>query len=107
MADYVLEGPKWGTAGVGNAGGPVTWAIDASVPANFLSSITAAFADWAIYANIQFQQVSSVASAQIDFAFGAIDGLNNVLAQTRYYYSSAAFSSADISFDSGEGWHTS
>ena len=105
MADFVLEGPKWGSTGLGTAGGIVTWAIDATIPASFLTVISSAFADWAHYANIQFQEVASTASSQIDFSLGAIDGLNKVLGQASYFYSGTQFTSASIKFDSGEGWH--
>ena len=107
MVDYVLEGPKWGTAGLGSAGGVVTWAIDSTVPAAFVATITAAFADWASYANITFQEVSSTATAQIDFMMSAIDGVDNILGQTNYSYSGSRFTSADVDFDSSEGWHVS
>src|SRR4051812_44501257 len=105
MANFVLEGPKWGSSGLGTAGGVVTWAIDATIPASFLGVISSAFADWAHYANIQFQEVASTVSSQIDFSFGAIDGLNNVVGQTNYFYSGSKFTSASIEFDSSEGWH--
>ena len=105
MANFVLEGPKWGSTGLGTAGGFVTWAIDATIPASFLTAISSAFADWAHYANIQFQEVASTVSSQIDFSLGAIDGLNKLLGQTNYIYSGTQFTSASIEFDSGEGWH--
>ncbi|QND70331.1 FG-GAP-like repeat-containing protein [Tardiphaga robiniae] len=107
MADYALEGPKWGTNGLGTAGGTVTWAIDNTIPSWFVPYLTSAFSDWSTYANIKFQQIASTASSQIDFTLGAIDGLNNVLGQANYYYSGAAFTSALIEFDSGENWHLS
>lgn len=107
MVDYVLEGPKWGFTGLGTEGGIVTWAVDGTIPAAFLSDITAAFADWATYGDIQFQQVVSTAGADIDFTMGSIDGLDNILAQTSFSYSGSSFTSAGIEFDSGEGWHTS
>ena len=87
MADFVLEGPKWGSAAFGKPGGTVTWAIDATIPTSFLPEIRSAFADWADHANIQFQEVASTVSSQIDFSLGAIDGLNHVVAQTNYFYS--------------------
>ena len=105
MADYLLEGPKWGAAGLGSAGGVVTWAIDASVPSTFLSDLSSAFADWATYANIQFQQVASTAAAQIDFSLGRIDGIDNILGETNYLFSGSQFTSAAVEFDNGEGWH--
>ena len=102
MVDYVLEGPKWGSTGSGTAGGIVTWVIDGTIPASFLSDLTAAFGDWSTYANIQFQEVASAAAADIDFTMGMIDGLDNVLAQTSYSFSGSSFVFADIEFDSGE-----
>src|SRR6201999_475850 len=99
MANFALEGPKWGSTGLGTAGGVVTWAIDATIPASFLSVISSAFADWAHYANIQFQEVASIASSQIDISLGAIDGLSNVLGQTNYFYSGTHFISASVELD--------
>ena len=107
MADYVLEGPKWGGAAYGSAGGLVTWAVAASVPASFTAILKAAFADWSANANIQFSQVSSTTTAQIDFSVGAIDGLNGILGETDYTSRNQTLTSAAIEFDSGEGWHAS
>ncbi len=107
MTDYVLEGPKWGSSALGSAGGLVTWATAATVPSSVVADLSAAFADWAKSANIQFQQVASTAAAKIDFSFGAIDGLDDVLGQTNYSYSGSSMQSADVEFDSGEGWHGS
>ena len=105
MTDYVLEGPRWGSTASGTVATIVTWAVDATVPASFLSLLSSAFADWAQYANIQFQQVASTAIAEIDFSLGAIDGLDNILGETSYSYSGSGFTSATVEFDSGEGWH--
>ena len=107
MADYVLEGPKWGNPSLGTAGGIVTWAVDATIPAYFLTDLVAAFADWSKYGNIQFEEVAATAGADIDFTMGGIDGLDNILAQTGYYYSGTSLVSAGVEFDSGEGWHVS
>jgi hypothetical protein len=106
MADFILEGPKWGSTGLGTPGGMVTWAVDGTIPGSFLTVISSAFDDWAHYANIQFQEVASTASSQIDFSLGAIDGLNNVLGESNYFYSGTKFMSASIEFDSGDGWHS-
>src|SRR3954451_6337083 len=105
MSDYRLEGAQWGAAALGTAGGIVTWAIDATVPATFLSDLRSAFADWALYANIQFRQVASTATAQIDFSLGTIDGIDKTLGETNYFFSGSRFTSAAVEFDSGEGWH--
>lgn len=107
MTDYVLEGPRWGTGGAGTGGGTLTWAVDGTVPASFLQPIIAAFADWAANANIAFQQVTATAGANITFDTGAIDGPNNTLAVCNYSYSGQRFLSADIPFDTGEGWRSS
>jgi hypothetical protein len=99
MAAYVLEGPLWG------AGATVSWAIDGTVPASFLPGLSAAFADWSAHANITFVQAASPAGADIRFGNAAIDGLDTILGQTRYAYVGSRFTSAEITFDSGEGWH--
>ncbi len=67
MANYVLEGPRWGTGAVGTGGGTVTWAVDSTVSAGFTSQISAAFADWSSRANITFKQQASTSGAQISF----------------------------------------
>jgi hypothetical protein len=107
MANYVLEGPKFGSPTLGTTGGTVTWAVDATVPAAFVETLTRAFADWSAYANIRFTQVASVASATIDVGFAAIDGLSNVLGDANYSFRGPQMLSAAIRFDSGEGWHAS
>ena len=107
MADYVLEGPKWGSSGVMAAGGTVTWAIDATVPLNFIPVLDSAFDDWSAYANIQFREVNDFQSAQIDITLGAIDGLGGVLGITSYRFSGATLNSATVELDSGERWHSS
>jgi hypothetical protein len=107
MAAYVLEGPRWGTGAAGTGGGTVTWAIDGSVPAAFVSNIQAAFSDWSAHANISFQQVTSTAGAEIRFSDSYIDGPNRTLGYTNYAYSGRTFTSANVTFDSGEVWHTS
>jgi len=107
MANYVLEGPKFGSPTLGTAGGTVTWAVDATVPAAFVATLTRAFADWSAYANIQFTQVGSVAQSTVDIGFAAIDGLSRVLGDATYSFRGAQMLSAAIRFDSGEGWHMS
>ncbi|WP_457492019.1 matrixin family metalloprotease [Tardiphaga sp. P5_C7] len=107
MADYALEGAKWGSAALGTPGGTVTWAIDNTIPSWFVPYLTSAFSDWSTYASITFQQVDSIASSQIDFALGAIDGLNNVLGVANYNFSNGRMLAAAIKFDSGENWHLS
>jgi hypothetical protein len=107
MANYVLEGPRWGTGAVGTGGGTVSWAVDSTVSGGFTSQIGAAFADWTSRANIAFKQVASTASAQITFSLKPIDGLNKVLGTTDYTYSGQRMLSAAVTLDSGEGWHAS
>ena len=105
MAEYVLEGPRWGTGTAGTNGGSITWAVSASVPASFVPVIAAAFADWSAHAGIAFQQVAATAGPAIVFADSFIDGRSNTLGTTSYSYSGTRFLSASITFDSGEGWH--
>ena len=107
MADYVLEGPKWGSAGLMTSGGTVTWAVDNSVPLNFDPIIAAAFYDWSSYANIQFQNTGDTGLADITFSLNAIDGLGGTLGYTNYNYSGSLFNSATVEFDSGEHWRAS
>jgi hypothetical protein len=107
MANYALEGQKWGGSAFGTSGGVVSWAVDSSVPASFVSTIGAAFSSWSAVANITFMQVTSLASSVIDVVFGAIDGSNKTLGIANYSYSGSSLLSATITFDSAEGWHSS
>jgi hypothetical protein len=112
MADYVLEGPKWGASQDGTPGGVVTWAVDASIPTAFVSFIKAAFDTWSSYGNIQFSQVGTTAASQLDLTLGAIDGPNGTLGYASFSFSGgnpadATKSSATVLFDNSEGWHTS
>ena len=105
MADYNLEGPKWGAStALGTAGGLVTWAVDATVPAGFVTTLSDAISDWAQWAHIQFVQVASTAAADFDLAFGSNDGKDGTLAETTYDYNGAALTHADVVFDSSENW---
>ncbi|KQU30215.1 hypothetical protein ASG63_17210 [Methylobacterium sp. Leaf94] len=107
MGDYALEGPRWGTGAAGTGGGTVTWAVDGTIPTGFVSLLQAAFATWAAAADIAFQQVAATANAQIDFTLGGIDGLGKTLGYATYSYSGQRMQSAEVTFDSGEGWHAS
>lgn len=107
VADYTLEGVKWGAPAFGGSGGTVTWAYDSSVPSAFVASIATAFATWSAYGNIAFQQVGSTNAAQIDLHVAGIDGPNATLGEAGFVYSGTTIQSADITFDSGEGWHVS
>jgi hypothetical protein len=107
MAAYVLEGPRWGNGVAGTSGGTVTWSIGSTVPGAFLADISSAFSDWSAHANISFQQVASTASPDILFDDSYIDGPSNKLGQTTYWYSGGSFISANVTFDSSEGWHAS
>lgn len=106
MTAYALEGPKWGPSQLGTSA-TVTWAAESSLPAAFLSDIRAAFTDWASQAGLTFKQVASTSGANIKLGEAYIDGLDNVLGETDYTYSGGSFTSAEITFDSGEGWRTS
>jgi hypothetical protein len=72
-----------------------------------VSGIQAAFADWSAHANISFQQVGTTTGAEIKFSDNYIDGLDRTLGETNYAYSGRAFTAANVTFDSGEGWHSS
>ncbi len=102
MANYVLEGPRWGGGPMGTAGGIVGWAVDATVPASFVSVIRAAFADWTKAANISFKQLTTTYGAQITLTDSSIDGPNKTLGTTSYSYNGTVMASATVTFDSGE-----
>ncbi|TGE02682.1 Hint domain-containing protein [Methylobacterium nonmethylotrophicum] len=103
-ADYVLEGPKWGSNVAGSPGGTITWSFDATVPNSFTSDVTRAFAQWSAAGNIQFQQVAS--NASITFTYGALDGPGNTAGLASYSFSNGVITSSRITIDNAEGWQT-
>ncbi|GJD54962.1 matrixin family metalloprotease [Methylobacterium dankookense] len=107
MANYALEGAKWGSPAVGTAGGPVTWAFDSSVPASFQDAFTATFNEWSAYGNIQFRRLDTGSAANIVISYGSIDGAGNTAGITNYTYSGGSLVHATITIDSAEGWHLS
>ena len=110
MADYVLEGPRWGSGPVGSSGGTLTWALDGSIPAAFQPVITAAFADWSANSNIGFQQIASTSGADITFSDGPLDGAGGAAGITNYSYdpsTSSMLAPAAITFDVAENWRSS
>ena len=104
MPNYALENLKWGSGSFGSSGGTVTWAVDSSMPAAFVSTMASAFAAWTAVANINFAQTASVGTAKIVLGMSAIDGPNNTLGVANYSYSGQSLIHSDITFDTGEGW---
>ncbi len=104
MPNYALEDVKWGGAAQGSPGGTVSWAVTASVPAAFVSTIASAFAAWSAVANIGFVQTASVAAAKIVLGLGAIDGPNSILGMANYSFSGPSLLHADVTFDTAENW---
>jgi hypothetical protein len=104
-SDYALEGPKWGTDAVdGTYGGTVTWSLQGSFGIQFRTEIQQAFGQWAGAGNIDFTQAGDNTNADIELVWGAIDGPGSVLGYANYTYSAGLFTSAEITFDSGEHW---
>ena len=116
-ADYVLEGPKWGTsAALGTAGGVVTYSfatgdysgqpIHFDTPAldhTYQDAIRSAFAAWSHVANITFKEVADSAASDIRLGWEPIDGPYKVLAQTTYSYDMQGhMQHAWVGFDDGE-----
>ena len=81
MADYVLEGPKWGSAPFGAGGGTVNWSFadlanghrfydwNASITGQFRAEVEQAFSRWQSVANIRFIEVMvwTTASTGIEY----------------------------------------
>jgi hypothetical protein len=118
MADYVLEGPKWGAASPGAGGGTVYWSFanpanghkfydwDSSITGEFQTEVERAFADWQSVANIQFVEVPDSPDVNIRLGFDAIDGTGNIAGETQYSFGSDnRLQAVEIRFDSNEGWH--
>ena len=117
MADYTLEGFKWGSALDGTGAGDVTWSLATAnhssqayqytgfLTGAFQQQVEKAFARWASVANIHFVESADTPNNDIRLGLNAIDGLGSTLGETDTTYSAGVALSADIEFDSGEGWH--
>ena len=118
MADYVLEGPKWGSALLGADGGTVYWSFadpakghrffdwDAAITGDFQSEIARAFDRWQSVADIRFVEVTDSPDVDIRLGFDSIDGNGGIAGETQYASGpDNRFQAAEISFDDDEGWH--
>src|SRR3954451_1222157 len=118
MADYILEGPKWGSAPFGAGSGTVYWSFadlanghgfyawDASITGQFRTEVEQAFSRWQSVANIRFVEVADSSSVNIRLGFDAIDGTGGIAGETQYTFGSdSRFQAAEIRFDNNEGWH--
>lgn len=120
-ADYVLEAAKWGSDGMGTAGGTVSWSFaeynydgretfDSTLsflPGDYQTMVQQAFNAWSQVANIQFVQVADGADVGIRLGGGSIDGLSGTLATAYYRFRSGVMTQSDIIFDSSEAWSAS
>ena len=115
MADYVLEGPKWGSAPFGAGGGTVYWSFadlanghrfydwDASITGQFRTEVEQAFSRWQSVANIRFIEVADSSSVNIRLGFDAIDKTGGIAGETQYTFgSNNRFQTAEIRFDNNE-----
>src|SRR5689334_11709128 len=96
MPDFVLEGPKWGTAPFGGSGGTVYWSFadpanghkffnwDSSISGEFQTEVERAFDDWQSVTNIQFVEVPDSPDVNIRLGFDSIDGTGNIAGETQY-----------------------
>ena len=87
MANFALEGPKWGSSGVdGTSGGQVTWSFfrtnfssadfqyDRQSTTAEQASIRAAFAKWESVCNIDFVEVTDAEDVEFRLGWDEIDG---------------------------------
>jgi Ca2+-binding RTX toxin-like protein len=115
VANYTLEGPKWGdSATLGTSGGSVTWSFvdlslathfyiyTAEITGQFVSYIRAAFDAWEDIANIDFVEVADATTTDIRLGWDTIDGNGNTAGEAAYFYSGGLFNLAEIRFDQAE-----
>ncbi|MCC8965152.1 matrixin family metalloprotease [Bradyrhizobium sp. Pear76] len=117
MADYVLEGFKWGSSALGTASGEIDWSFatanltgqfiqfDSFLTGMFQTEIREAFDRWESAANIDFHEVTDAAANQIRLGLSHIDGPNNIVGQEQSSYFAGSEIASDITFDMDEGWH--
>lgn len=116
MADYALEGFKWGSSALGTASGEVDWSFatanyagqffqfDSFLVGMFQTEIREAFDRWEAVANIDFHEVSDAAANDIRLGLSHIDGLNNIVGEDQSSYSGGSEIASEITFDLDENW---
>ncbi len=122
---------KWGTPGMGNPGGVVTWslmptgtscsgefagcsitALAGFMPVGYLSVVQAAFGAWSAVANISFSQIgddgapfnAATGSGDIRLGGHVFDGGGGTLAHGFYPPLNGASAAGDIHFDIADTW---
>lgn len=120
---YVLENLKWGTPGLGNTGGTITWSIFSAgqtlssnnpltgaattVDPVFVSTIRAAFDRWEQVGNFDFVETTNPATANIIVTFDELSGQSaNTIGLAQYYYSGSRLTRSYISFDLNRRYRT-
>jgi len=120
---YVLENLKWGTPGLGNTGGTITWSIlgagqslasnnpytsaFTSVDPVFASTIRAAFDRWEQVANFDFVETANPATADVIVAFDELSGQSaNTIGLAQYYFIGSRLTRSYISFDLNRRYRT-
>ncbi len=128
---FSIDGRKWGTPGLGNPGGTVTWslmgtgvnlnpidsggpstALSAFMPAGFKTEIESAFDAWSSVADITFSEVADngenfgVFGGSGDIRIGGhvFDGAGGILAHGYYPPNNSLSGAGDIHFDENDQW---
>ncbi|MEO0380945.1 MAG: hypothetical protein AAF252_11795, partial [Pseudomonadota bacterium] len=101
MADFVLEGARWGQGGQGTPGGTVYWSFAQTggfffgfdrpfAEAAYQALVRDAFAAWEAVADIDFVEVPDAplndpeAQAQLRLGWDAIDGPGHIIGTAQY-----------------------
>lgn len=108
-------GSKWGPAGLGSAGGPVSWSFAASAgsfygfeaaiatPA-YQQAIRLAFLTWEKFADIDFVEIADSAVSNIRLGFDTLDGPRGQIGQSTWLKAGNRISHSEIAFDLAETW---
>lgn len=118
MADYVLNGFKWGSDATGTTGGVVTWSfavgggqlykLNVANDPQFSNTIRAAFQAWEDVASIDFVEVADSTSVDLRIGYEPIDGPygqgGEAQYMTRTHQMGVTEKKAEIRIDSLDTW---
>lgn len=115
MADYTLNGMKWGSQPFGSGGIVIRWSFGhygetpfadehAITESGYRALVRQAFDAWEAVADIDLVEVESSANTDISVSWAGIDGHGKAVGTTYYAYNGTRMTDAAVYMDTAERW---